>query len=207
MARSLTTRKPNAADMRRLQVLVEDTSDPRVRRRAEALLAYALGLTAVDIARALQVHPNTIYTDVHAFDRAGLASLQPVSRGGAPARLTPKQRAEICHLAAQPPTTFDLPEGRWSLRRFRAFLLHHRRLLTTISCEHLRRVLKKGGSAFAGSSANWSARIPSARRFWPESAMFSGICPLLGRCSFMMSNPSPSKPMAGAASVRRNAWC
>ncbi len=207
MARSLTTRKPNAAEMRQLQLLAEDTADSQVRRRAEGLLAYALGLTAVDIAQALQVHPNTIYTDLHAFDQTGLASLKPVSRGGAPAHLTAKQQAEIWRLADQPPTVFDLPEGRWSLSRFRDFLIHRRRLLKAISCEHLRRVLKKGGSGFGGSSANWPARIPSVRRFWPESAMFSGICPRRGCCSSMMSNLSRSKPMVAAASVRPNVWC
>jgi hypothetical protein len=46
-----------------------------------------------------------------------------------------------------------LPYGRWSLAKFRDYLIRHRGL-PPVSREHLRRLLKKGGCAFAVSSAN-----------------------------------------------------
>lgn len=148
MTRTLKTRKPNAAERRRLQAVLEDTSHAQVRRRAEGLLLYADGLTAVEIATALHVHPNTIYADLHAFDRQGLASLRPLPQGGAPPRITPEQRAELWRRAERAPTEFGLPYGRWTLSNFRDAVLRRWRLLKHISREHLRRLLAQGQIRF-----------------------------------------------------------
>ena len=142
MARLLRIRKPKPDERRRLQAVLEETTDKQIRRRAEAILFYADGLNAVEIAAVLKVHPNTIYADLHAFDQQGLTSLQPLARGGAPPRLTPEQRAEIVRLAEREPVEFGLPYGRWSLTKFRDFLIHQKRLLKQISREHLRGLLK-----------------------------------------------------------------
>jgi transposase len=148
MTRSLTIRKPNLAERRRLQAVLEETTDIQIRRRAEAILFHADGLAAIEIAAALHVHPNTIYADLHAFEQQGLASLHPLSRGGAPARITQEQTEEIWRLAEQSPSEFGLPDGRWSLAKFQEFLIRRRRLLKQISLEHLRRLLKKGKIRF-----------------------------------------------------------
>ena len=60
MSRSLTVRQPRAADVRQLHKVFESALLPGQRRRAEAILLYAAGLSAVDIARFLEVHANTI---------------------------------------------------------------------------------------------------------------------------------------------------
>ena len=65
MTRSLKTRKPNAAETRRLQVILEETTDKRVRRRAETLLFYSVGLNAIEIADALRAHVNTCQGSGH----------------------------------------------------------------------------------------------------------------------------------------------
>lgn len=164
MARPLTIRQPHPAEIRQLHKVLEEALTPGQRRRAEAILLYAAGLAAVDIAQLLDVHPNTIYADLHAFGHDGIAAVHHGSRGGAPQGITPAQETEIQRLAEMPPYTLGLPYGRWSLATWRAYLIQHR-VLNTISREHLRRVLKKGGCTFGGSSANCSALIPSVAPF------------------------------------------
>jgi len=154
MVRPLAIRKPNGAELRRVQAILEQTADRQIQRRAEAILFYSTGLNAVEIAEALRVHPNTIYADLHAFNEQGIASLRPLSRGGAPARITNEQRAEIERLAEQAPSEFRLPYGRWSLTKFQDFLIHQKRVIQSISLEHLRRLLKKRRFASNAFSAN-----------------------------------------------------
>ncbi len=165
MARLLRIRKPKAKEIRRLEYVLETVSDLQIQRRAEVLLDWAVGLDGLEIAEALHVHANTVYADLRAFAHQGLGCLEPLSKGGAPARIMEPQRDEICRLAECTPSEFGLPEGRWSLARFRDFLVKKRRLLQAISVEHLRRVLKKRAFGFDTSNGSWSAMIRSAVRF------------------------------------------
>jgi len=73
--------------------------------------------------------------------------------GGAPARLNDEQQREILRLADSSPVDVGLPYGRWSLSKLRQYLLDEG-VVSTISREHLRRVLKKGGCAFVASNAS-----------------------------------------------------
>ena len=153
MSRPLTVRPPTTSQLRRIHRCLEAPLRPTQRRRAEALLLLAAGHTAVFIARLLGVHVNTAYADLRAFARHGLQSLQATTRG-APPRLTPAQRRAIWRLAEQSPLGPGLPFARWSLAKLRAYLIRQR-LVKAISREHLRRVLKKGGSTCAGCAASW----------------------------------------------------
>jgi transposase len=164
MARSLKIRKPRRAEIRRLEALLAETDHPFIQRRAQAILFYGAGLTAVDIAAALQVDPRTIYRDLQAFGQAGLACLQPPASGGALPRLQAEQVAALWRLAETPPLELGLPYGRWTLGKLRAYV-RQARLIKEISREHLRRLLKKGGCIFGGSSARLSAMIPSGSPF------------------------------------------
>jgi len=153
MSRSLIVRKPRSSDIRQLHKALESPLLPGQRRRAEAILLYAAGLTAVEIADLLEVHANTIYADLHAFGTYGVVAVYHFGQRGALQRLTPTQLNEVWRLAELPPYEFGLPYGRWSLSKLRDYLIKHR-ILPTISREHLRRVLKKGGCDYAASSAN-----------------------------------------------------
>ncbi len=152
MSRPLTVRPPTTAQLRRIHRYLEAPLRPTQRRRAEALLSLAAGHTAVFIARRLGAHTHTIYADLQAFARHGLRSLRAATRG-APPRLTPVQRRTIWRLAEQSPLRLGLPFARWSLAKLRAYLIRQR-LVRVISREHLRRVLKRGGSACAGCAAS-----------------------------------------------------
>jgi transposase len=159
MSRPLTVRKPNADELHQLHHWLEQPLKSWQRRRAEVLLLYAADGSASSIAQLLHVHRNTVYADLRAFARHGLSALSRPRKLGAPPRLSKKQIAAIWRLADRAPTTLGLPFGRWSLAKLRAYLIRER-IVPAISREHLRRVLKKGGTPFATSSASSSAPIP-----------------------------------------------
>ena len=163
MPRALLVRRPTRREVRRLHDLLADELPPRQRRRAEAVLLYAAGLEAAAIAAALGAHANTIYADIHAFGSTGLACLTARRPRGAPGRLSAEQCAAIVALAEREPAEVGLPYGRWSLAKLRAYLLA-RRVVRAISREHLRRVLQRGGSASAASSAGSRVSTRSGRR-------------------------------------------
>ena len=154
MARHLKVRLPNAAEMRQLRQILEESSNARLSRWVEALLFYGAGLNAPSIAEALAVHINTIYLCLHRFARLGMSLFQCVPPQGAPPRISATQMDEIARVAEQSPTEFGLPYGRWSLAKLQEYLIQQRHLLKAISREHLRRLLKKSIFAYVMFSAS-----------------------------------------------------
>lgn len=162
MSRPLSARKPTPSELHRVHRWLEKSLQPWQRRRAEVLLLHAAGLPASAMAGLLQVHANTVYADLRDFARHGLSSLSRPRTVGASPSLSGEQIATIRRVAGQPPTALGLPFGRWSLANLRDYLLR-RRVVEAISREHLRRVLKKGGTPCAASSANSSVTTPIGR--------------------------------------------
>ena len=74
MSRPLTIRKPNADELHQLHQWLEQPLQSWQRRRAEVLLLYAADGSVSSIAQLLQVHRNTVSTDLREFARHGLAA-------------------------------------------------------------------------------------------------------------------------------------
>jgi transposase len=153
MPRTVTARKPTAAELRRLQDLMEAEAPPLQQRRAQVLILHAAGLNVQDIARTLAVHPNTAYAALRAFRQQGLTAIERPAPRGTPVRLEPAIVQQVLRLADRPPYELGLPYGRWSLATLRDYLLKHR-ILRRVSRERLRQLLKKGASACGASNAN-----------------------------------------------------
>jgi hypothetical protein len=94
----LTVRKPRRPEIDYLNTVLEQELTAGQRRRAEVLMLYAAGLEGTDIARALDIHVNTVYADLKAFERDGLDCVHHRWRGGAPLRIAEAQRAQILRL-------------------------------------------------------------------------------------------------------------
>lgn len=154
MTRTLTVRKLTQHETQELERLLESDLAPQARRRAETILYHGLGLNGQQLADALHVHPNTVYADLHAFEREGLACVRLLPMGGAPRRISDQQLNAIWHWAECLPRDLGLPDPRWTLTNFREFLIKRQRVLKHISLEHLRRVLKKKIFAFGTSHVN-----------------------------------------------------
>ena len=163
MSRSLSLRKLLAKEFRLVNKVLAEAETVRVRRRAEAILLYDAGLSAIEIAQVLGAHPNTIYADLHAFDREGIECLKAPASPGPAVRLSAAQVAQILRLADLAPYELGLPYGHWSLQKLCDYL-SAQRVVKHLSREHLRRLLKKGGFACGGSSASCSVTIPSGWR-------------------------------------------
>lgn len=73
MSRQLKVRAPSTAEMHQLRHILEQSTNARLCRWAEALLFYGAGLNAQSIAEALAVHINSIYTCLHRFVRMGVS--------------------------------------------------------------------------------------------------------------------------------------
>ena len=176
MSRPLKVRKPNATEMRQLHQILEESTNTSLCCWVEALLFYAVGLNAHQIAEAITVHVNSIYAFLHRFAREGLVFVQRSKRRGAPPRITIAQADEIARIAEQSPTEFGLPYGRWSLAKLQDYVTRPRGLLKTISREHSRRILKKRTFAGAMFSANCSVTIRNDMRFWLVFERFGDVC-------------------------------
>lgn len=163
MPRPLSVRRPRVVEVRRLHHFLEGELQGWQRRRAEAILLYAAGLDATEIAAFLEVHVHTVYSDLHAFHREGLMAVHRCRRQGASPQLTTAQRAEICRLAEVPPYELGQPYGRWSLAKLRDYLIKQR-LVKRISREHLRRILEKRGFTSAASSPSCSVTTRNDER-------------------------------------------
>src|SRR5208282_6729993 len=64
MSRPLTIRKPNADELYQLHQWLEKPLQSWQRRRAEVLLLYAADGSVSSIAQLLQIHRNTVSTDL-----------------------------------------------------------------------------------------------------------------------------------------------
>ena len=159
MSRPLTIRKPNADELHQLHQWLEQPLQSWQRRRAEVLLLYAADGSVSSIAQLLQVHRNTVSTDLREFARHGLSALSRPRKLGAPPRLSKKQIAAIWRLADQAPPPWGCRWAAGAWPSCAAYLIRQR-IVPTISREHLRRVLKKGDTHFAASVASSSAPIP-----------------------------------------------
>ena len=95
MSRPLTIRKPNADELHQLHQWLEQPLQSWQRRRAEVLLLYAADGSVSSIAQLLQVHRNTVSTDLREFARHGLSALSRPRKLGAPPRLLKQQIAAI----------------------------------------------------------------------------------------------------------------
>jgi transposase len=163
MSRSLTLRKLSAKEFQQVNKVLAEAEITQQRRRAEAILLYDAGLSAVEIALVLGAHPNTIYADLHAFDQEGLGCLKEPAPPGPAAELSAVQIAEILRIAELPPYELGLPYGRWSLQKLCDYLIVQH-VVKHLSREHLRRILKKGESACSGLSASCSVMTPNGWR-------------------------------------------
>jgi transposase len=165
MTRTLTIRKPTRRETQELEQMLEGELSPQARRRAEIILYHDLGLNGQQLAAALHVHPNTVYADLQAFEREGLACVRPLLVGGTPRRISDQQLNAIWHWAECLPRDLGLSDPRWTLTNFRAFLVQRQHVLKRISLEHLRRILKKKIFAFVVSRASSSALIRNDQPF------------------------------------------
>ena len=149
MAGLIKVGRPTTREIRQLGK--RTMTDPHQRRRAEVLILYGMGLNPMEIAMSQGVHPNTVYTDLHAFQRLGLNAIEQLRGRGVPSRIMATQVSEIVRLAEQSPQEVGLPYGRWSLRKLSAYLIK-KHIVKSVGRERLRQLLKKRSALPTGAT-------------------------------------------------------
>ena len=150
MARPITPFLLPAADRAALESFTHKGCHPvRAVRRAQALLALAIGRGQQAAGQAAGLSRQTVSQLRRRYDEAGWqAALAEAPRSGGPPRFTGPQRAALTALACTPA---PVGHGRWTLRLL-ADKAVELALVETISHETVGQVLKKTSCGPTASS-------------------------------------------------------
>jgi transposase len=123
MSEPVRARRLSEDEGRQLQQTVRRGKGGSIRvRRATMIMASAAGTPVPAIARLVAADEDTVRAVIHAFNRTGLAALDPQWAGGRPRRIDDEDIAFLVATATARPAALGLPFTRWSLRKLAAFL-------------------------------------------------------------------------------------
>ena len=105
-----------------LRRLVKTDPDPRVRRRAQAVLLVAQGEPVVRVARLLRTAPHRVRAWRERHRERGRAGLADAPRTGRPPKLGPAELALLDEALERGPVAYGWPVAAWSIRDLCEFL-------------------------------------------------------------------------------------
>lgn len=145
---------------RRIQRITRTAKNAVRARRAIVVLMSAQGQSVPDITHLLQVSDDYVREVIHAFNQKGFAGLDPKWSGGRPRTISEQTREHLCLIARTSPAEWGITEfSTWSLAKLAAHLIK-RKVVTSISREHLRRILKAGGVSWQTTTTWKSSNDP-----------------------------------------------
>jgi putative transposase len=107
-----------------LRHLTRTDPDPRVRRRAHALLLLTEGHSVVAVARLFETAPHRVRAWRSRFLASGRQGLADEPRSGRPPKLDATALAFLEEALEAGPQVYGLPVTIWSIRDLRAVLAH-----------------------------------------------------------------------------------
>jgi transposase len=119
-----------------LRYLTKTDPDPRVRRRAQALLLVEEGHSQASAARLLHTSAYRIHIWQERFATDGRAGLVDRPRGGRPHALSAADRAFLEAALDQGPHAYGVPVTIWSVRDLQALLLRERDVTVSVYTVH-----------------------------------------------------------------------
>jgi transposase len=123
MSQPVRARRLNQDEGQYLLRLVRRGKHESIRvRRALIIMASASGTTVPAIARLVAADEDTVRDVIHAFNREGLACLDPHWAGGRPRRITDADTTVIVSTATTRPGKCGLPFTHWSIRKLAGYL-------------------------------------------------------------------------------------
>ncbi|WP_315987672.1 helix-turn-helix domain-containing protein, partial [Actinomadura sp. HBU206391] len=145
---------------RKLQRITRTAKNPVKLRRAIVVLMSAQGQAARNITHLMQVRDDYVRDVVHAFNERGFAALDPKWSGGRPRTISQTTREHVCLIARTSPVEWGITAfSTWSLAKLAAHLVK-RGVVSAISREHLRRILKAGGVSWQTTTTWKSSNDP-----------------------------------------------
>ena len=119
-----------------LHHLTKTDPDPRVRRRAQAVLLAAEGQTLASVARLFHTSAYRVHVWQERFAAEGRAGLVDRRRGGRPHALSDADRAFLAEALERGPQAYDLPMTIWSIRDLQALLARERSVVVSVYTVH-----------------------------------------------------------------------
>ncbi|HLZ24743.1 MAG TPA: helix-turn-helix domain-containing protein [Ktedonobacterales bacterium] len=116
--------------------LTKTDPDPRVRRRAQALLQVEEGHSQASAARLLHTSAYRVHVWQQRFAVEGRAGLVDRPRGGRPHALSATDRAFLEAALDQGPQAYGLPMTIWSIRDLQALLQRERGVVVSVYTVH-----------------------------------------------------------------------
>ena len=171
------------------------------RQRAQILLASDSRSAASEIARVLQTDENQVRRVIREFNADGMTSLHPRIGGGRPKKIDEAARAKIRRIALARPRDLGEPGTRWSLTTLRRYLVR-KRVVASISKEHLRRVLRSLGiTAQRTRTWKWSNdALFDIKKDWvlaayqgAEAGTLNGVVVSFDECGPISLKPHPGR--------------
>jgi transposase len=120
----------------RLRPLTKTDADPRVRRRAQALLVVADGETLAGAARLFHTSAYRMRVWQTRYAAAGRDGLVDRPRGGRPSKLGPDELTFREEALDAGPHAYDLPMTMWSIRDLQALLKRERQVAVSVYTMH-----------------------------------------------------------------------
>jgi transposase len=126
-----------------LKGLTKHDPDPRVRRRAHALLLVAEGQPLIRVAHLFQTAPHRIRAWRTPFLARGRVGLVDAPRRGRPPKLSQAALALVEEALTKPPQDYGFVSTVWSVRDLGTLLAHHHGVRVSTATVH-RALLAQG---------------------------------------------------------------
>jgi len=119
-----------------LRRLVKTDPDPRVRRRAQAVLLVAQGEAVAGVARLVRTAPHRVRAWRDRYRERGRAGLADAQRTGRPPKLGPAELALLDEALGRGPLAYGWPVTVWSIRDLCEFLWQRREIRVSVYTVH-----------------------------------------------------------------------
>jgi len=119
-----------------LRRLVKTDPDPRVCRRAQAVLMLAQGVSVVGVAWWFRTAPHRVRAWRGWFLEGGRDRLADAPCRGRPPKLRPADLAFLDEALQRPPGDYGWPVTVWSLRDLRELLRQRRQVTVSVFTVH-----------------------------------------------------------------------
>jgi transposase len=144
----------------KLQRITRTAKDPVKLRRAIVVLMSGQGQSVPDITSLMQISDDYVRDVIHAFNERGFDALDPKWSGGRPAVISQRVREHICLIARTSPAEWGITQfSTWSLAKLAEHLISCG-VVASISREHLRRILGRGGVSWQTTTTWKSSNDP-----------------------------------------------
>ena len=111
-------------------------------RRGQILSFSAQGMKVQEIATQLGMNEEYLRELIRSFNASGVDALRIRPRSGRASALTEEERSIVVEVATLPPQAYGQPFTRWSLRKLQQFLCEDTKMITSVSHDTIRNVLK-----------------------------------------------------------------